>query len=343
MILRGVICTILFLVAWEMCVRIDQKVTYGAPLLGPFNISTMLTYDELGVKGRPYGRYLKFKLNSHGYRSPEPQPDREQIISVGASETFGMFESEDMEYPRQLERELNARAGTDRYQVLNVALAGQSIGAFVRRADQVADDLHPRVALIYPSFLPYINPPADGREPVEWVKSGSSLEPRLRSKLFNLIDSLPAWVNTARYSFHIWKATRHASIRQRLPQSNVDRFHEDLSRLLDRLQERHILSVLVTHATYFGNSVEPDERHMLIAWRRFEPTLAEEGFLDMEKRMNRVIRQEAAARKIRLIDAETNLDKHEYFADWVHFTDVGAHQMATIIADGLFPQIATDR
>ncbi len=325
-----------------MCVRIDQALTYGAPLFGRYDMSTMLTYDDIGVIGRPHGRYLKYKLNKLGYRSPEPRADRERIVTIGASETFGLFESEGKEYPRQLERELNARAGSDRYQVQNVAFAGQSLNAAGGRVPQIADEIQPELALVYPSFLPYINPPADGREPVDWVKQDSSFQSRLWPKLWNLMDTLPPFVNDLRFEYHIWKTVRNRPVRQQVPEANVSRFHEDLVNLLDKLQENNIRCVLVTHATYFGDSVDPDERPRLIAWRRMEPTLAESGFLDFEKRMNAVIRQEAAARQIKLIDAEARMNQHEFFADWVHFTDTGAAHMARLLATEIAPSGTLD-
>lgn len=332
-IVRIILCCSLLLITLEICIRVDQKLTYGAPLLRPYNISSMLTYDQVGVRGRPFGQYLRFRLNSLGYRSPETRWDRERIVSIGASETFGLTESDGMEYPRQLERSLNQRVRGDHYQVLNVAFPGQSIATAAKRTIEVADQIQPSVALIYPSFLPYFDPPADSREPVDWVKPGSQPELRLTAKFFELLDRLPPSVTTARYRFHIWKATRAAAIQPRVPEINVRRFHTDLGALLDRLQERRIKPILVTHATYFGQSVDPEERHMLIAWRRFEPTLAEDGFLDVEKRMNRVMREEANSRGVDLVDAENRMDGHENFSDWVHFTDLGANRMAQIITD----------
>ena len=99
--------------------------------------------------------------------------------------------------------------------------------------------------------------------------------------------------------------------------------------------------MLVTHATRFGERVEPDERPVLIAWRKFYPILAEDGFLDMEQRLNDVIRETAAEHQVLLVDA-AHLMPHgpRYFAEFVHFTDAGARQMAILIADHLQPALA---
>ena len=61
--------------------------------------------------------------------------------------------------------------------------------------------------------------------------------------------------------------------------------------------------VLVTHATRFGAAVRPDERPVLIACRKFHPDLAEDGFLDMERRLNAAVRELARERSLPLVDA----------------------------------------
>src|SRR6202011_2878753 len=121
------------LAVWEICARVQDAATDDAPILGAYGYSTMLYRDDLGIAGRPHAHYLKYRLNSLGFRGPEPQWDRERIICIGASETFGLYESPDMEYPRQLERELNAYATNRRYSVINVAYAGQRLASFTRR------------------------------------------------------------------------------------------------------------------------------------------------------------------------------------------------------------------
>ncbi|HMF77942.1 MAG TPA: hypothetical protein VK604_19965 [Bryobacteraceae bacterium] len=240
-----------------------------------------------------------------------------------------------MEYPRQLERELNARGGCNHYQVVNVAYAGQSLGSFSRRVDNVVAEIKPRFALAYPTLLTYVDPPSEDADPTEWVKENSAFQFRVRGKFFNVIDTMPEWAATIRYKLHIWKATRHAAVMQRIPEANVERFHRDLCRLLDNLEQKHIEAVLVTHATRFGKRVLPEERPMLVAWRRFAPTLNDPGFLDMENRLNNVIRMEAAARRLILVDAAENVSGRENFADFAHFTDRGANVMAKLIADRL--------
>jgi hypothetical protein len=89
----------------------------------------------------------------------------------------------------------------------------------------------------------------------------------------------------------------------------------------------------VTHATYYGESVDPDEEYMLRSWRRFEPTLADGGWLDSERRLNAVIRQEAQERHLPLVETADVLSGPGNFVDSVHFTDQGSRKMVHLIAD----------
>jgi hypothetical protein len=334
-VFRSIVCCVLFLAVWEICARVDDYVEEGAPLMGNYGMSTMLTHDEFGVTGRPYGHFGKWKLNALGYRGPDIHADTLKIISVGASETFGMGETAGMEYPRQLERVLNARRPDLHVEVVNVAYAGQSLGAISHRIDKIVDRLSPRIAVLYPSFYGYISDATFGQpDPVDWVGEPQGFHSRIKDKLLSSIDRLPQWAEMIRYRLHIWRGVRKAKvIMNTIPESHVNQFRSDLRAALDGLQQRHVCSVLVTHATFFGQSVEPNERDLLTAWRRFEPTLADDGYLDAERRLNAVIRQEAQQRHLALVEASRVLEGPENFTDWAHFTNKGANKMANLIAD----------
>lgn len=334
-VVRLIGCIVLGLCVLELCARLDDYLTDSAPLIGSYGYSTMLTYDDTGVVGKPYAHYRKWKLNGQGYRGPDIRWDRERIITIGASETFGFTESEGMEYPRQLERELNKRAGYERFQVVNVAYAGQSIGSFSRRADHVTTLIKPNLALIYPSSSSYLEFAQDGADAVDWVKERPGFEWRVRTKFYDWVDTLPPTFQVFRAKVHIWRETRRKGTIAKIPETHLDRFREDLDQLLDRLKQDGVTAVLMTHATRFGKHLQPQDEGMLLAWRRFTPELENAGFLDYETRFNKVIREEAAARKLLLIDAESQLSGGNYFADFAHFTDQGAHAMAELIADRL--------
>jgi hypothetical protein len=115
------------LVALELATRIDQRIEYGAPLLGAYSWdASLLTRDAFGTTGRPGGVYEKWALNDLGLRGPgiskERPPDTRRIVTVGTSETFGLYESPGHEWPRELER-LLAEDGEEA-EVVNGAFPG---------------------------------------------------------------------------------------------------------------------------------------------------------------------------------------------------------------------------
>jgi hypothetical protein len=66
------------------------------------------------------------------------------------------------------------------------------------------------------------------------------------------------------------------------------------------------------------------------------PMLREEGFLDLEKSANQVMRRVAAEQQAAFIDAASEMPAgRRYFADFVHFTDEGASAMAGIVGKRL--------
>jgi lysophospholipase L1-like esterase len=332
-----ILCCVLFFAVWEVCARVDDHLEVGVPVLGNYAMSDMLTHDDYGVVGKPYGHFGKWKLNALGFRGPDLHPGTMKILCMGASETFGMGESAGMEYPRQLERVLNARDPDLHVEVVNVAYAGQSLRTLSHRIDSLVDTLNPHVAILYPGFLGYINDASIGQpDQLDWIQEPKGFHSRIEEKLLSSLDRMPQWAENLRYRYHIWKALRkNHVIVNTIPEWHVDRFRSDLRAVLDRLQERHVRVVLVTHATVFGKDVQPSERYMLTAWRRFEPNLADDGWLDVERRMNAVIREEARERNLPLVEAADVLSGPENFSDWTHFTDLGSSKMAHLIADKL--------
>ncbi len=334
---RCILYCVLFFGVWEICARVDDHIEEGAPLFGNYAMSAMLTHDDYGVVGRPYGHFGKWKLNALGFRGPDIHPGTLKIICIGASETFGMAESAGMEYPRQLERVINSREPDLHVEVVNVAYAGQSLRTLSHRVDNIVDTLSPRVAIVYPSFLGYINDASIGQpDQLDWIREPKGFHSRIEEKLLSSIDRMPQWAENFRFRYHIWRALRRNSvIVKTIPESHVEQFRSDLRAVLDHLEERHVRPVLVTHATVFGKRVIPSERYMLTAWRRFEPNLADDGWLDVERRMNEVIREEARERHLTLVEAADVLSGPENFSDWTHFTNQGANKMANLIADKL--------
>ncbi len=347
---RCVTGLMIFFVVLELSARVDDALTYGASFWRTYSRDVLITRDAIGRRGRPGARYQKWRLNSLGYRGPELQPSTIRLVCFGASETFGLYEAEGQEYPRQLERELNSRAGKDVFQVVNVAVVGETIATATLRVPEVVDQIHPSYAIIYPSVATYIWLPWVGEAPVSESPRKANLpqtrqkfQLRITERIHNLLkQALPSVIQTKLRQLEIEKdiAQNHYPVMERVPEENVLRFRKDLLRLVGSLRARDVEPLLVTHATLFGKQLSESDRDMLVAWRKSGPMLREEGFLDMERRMNAAIRKVASEEHVVLIDAAEKIPPgREYFGDFVHFTSTGARIMACCLADGLQPLI----
>src|SRR5688572_3869912 len=89
----------IFLAGLEIMARLDDSLTHGAPFLGRYDAPSMLLdRDSLGIKGRANGKFEKWVLNAKGFRGPDPRVPKPagkiRIVALGASETFGLYESE---------------------------------------------------------------------------------------------------------------------------------------------------------------------------------------------------------------------------------------------------------
>lgn len=331
---RWVAYSLIFLLTLEALARLDDWVSDGAPLAGNHDIDTVFV-SAPGVKaGKPGAHFGKWQMNSLGFRGPEPVIGRRNILVYGASESFGIYEGPDQEYPRQLARMLDA-AQPGAYNVLNAAVPGLRIGrmGYLDHILKLAPASH---LVVYPTPAAYIGvdkPFCD--EPANWPAELSTPDsPRLRLKgKVELVakQAMPEPLMTGLKEFGIWQATRDQAVMDRLPDVAMQAFEKDLRCVVERARRAGATPVLVTHGNYFGDRITPENRPMLVAWRRFYPELSEAGFLDMEARANQVVQRVAQSEPGSiLVDIRGAVPPGpEHYADFVHFTDEGARLLAT--------------
>jgi hypothetical protein len=327
----------------EICARTEDTVRYGAPFWGNYDNESLYTYDAQGKHGRPHASYLKWKLNEAGYRGPALRSGTYRIACIGSSETFGIYEAENNEWPRQLERELNQRAGRDAFEVVNTAYLGMTLSTSLRRLDFMMQAVHPRLILIYPSYANYISPDYS-EAPPGVIPPPRPVQPRLVSRVREFLkNALPDDLQDRLRAYEVQRGSRRIEVLDRVPDQSVERFANDLDAIIRQIRSRGAEVVLITHATRFGSSVQPSERHLLTAWRKFYPRLREDGFLDMEKRMSDALRQTASRNSVLVIDAATQLKPGpQNFVEFVHFTDEGAHELAQLVAKDIQPVLRAE-
>lgn len=336
-ILRILTGLVIFALTGETCARLDDFIAYRAPLWRPYNSDRLYERDQIGQRGKPGARYKKWQLNSLGYRGPELRSGTIRIVCIGASETFGLYEADGEEYPRQLERELNARARKEIFQVVNVAYPGETVATSILRVPEIVETIHPRFAIVYSSpgsyiWLPWIRPPKLAVSPQNRPDNFEfRVADRIRVALKSILpERIQTWIrdrdiNSAAADYHVMDL---------VPEENVLRYRSDLATLVNELRTRGVEPILVTHADPFGEHPANPDYQLLTSWRKFYPMLANDGFIDMEQRMNDAMRNLVAGEHIRLVDAAREIPpSRDNFADFCHFTTLGAGLMASRLAD----------
>lgn len=345
---RWVVYSLIFLLTLEALARLDDWVREGAPLVGNHDIDSVFV-SAPGIKvGKPGAHFGKWQMNSLGFRGPDPLPGRRNVLVYGASESFGIYENPDQEYPRQLARLLDATQ-PGAYNVLNAAVPGLRIGRMAY-LERILGQVSPSHLIVYPTPAAYIGVDKPFcAEPAAWptdLRSNASLRLRLVGKLELVAKQIaPEQLMTGLKEFGIWQATRGIAIIDRLPDTALEALEQDLRCVIERARRSGATPILVTHGNYFGDQITSENRPMLVAWRRFYPELSETGFLDMEARANQLIRQVAHDEPgTVLIDIrEVVPPGPKHYADFVHFTDEGARLLAARLSAAILAEPSPEK
>jgi len=320
----------------DIAARFDDAVTEGAAFWQPYTMDTLFRPSEFGREGIPGKRYSKWQMNQLGYRGPEPVPGRINVVTFGASETIGLYESPGKEYPRQLETLLNANPNGPQYNVINLGLFGMRIGRtsyLVRGIEQT----QAKVAIIYPSPANYSGTtmPLCGK-PTYPVPSEVGLIDyfRISGKTQQLVKKhVPTELQTLYKEYVIWLKTQTESVLDAVPDSTIRALKTDITCASKSAMRAGAKVILVTHANYFGPALQIHDQSMMIAWRRFYPRLSGQGLLDLELRTNMAIKELGSELGVLVVDAGAFIPNGpDYFADFVHFTDAGSLHLAQLLA-----------
>lgn len=326
------------LLTLETAARVDDWLSYGAPLLGNYDIDQLFQATAAGLRGVPNGRYAKWVLNSQGYRGPEIRADHGQIrvITYGASETFGIYEDPGQEFSRVLERDLNAAVHTPEFEVVNAGIPGMRVGSGIPLLREIGATLHPRAVIIYPTPTHYIGVtrPYCGRSALApSVPERQPPELRVLAKARDRIKELlpPAALTWARKAQIAWDVRDRPVLDDVAPQS-LEAFRADLECAVRAVREIGAVPIVVTHANRFAATASPDDDYWLTGWRMQYPLLRQEGLLQLETSANVVVRSVAHEQAMPLVDAANALSGDaRNFADHAHFTDAGSARMASLL------------
>jgi len=325
----------------EIAARLDDWLQWDVPILvAPDRERDLVDNALWGAHGRPFGRFRKWKLNALGFRAEpmneKPDPDRPRILILGASETFGLYEDAGQEYPAQLAKKLAGKV-----EVVNVAMAGITLKSMIAYWDNRLAKLGAKEVVLYPSPLFYLDddvlsPP---REPRKEMASGPRFSWRVAGRVRDVYQSLPDWIKNLREQWVIERGVQaSAGEFNEVPEDRLKLFRDDLAKLVMKIRLRGAEPILLTHASSSARPARPEDAVFVNRMRMFFPRAIPKIIVDFESRANDVIRDLAKEHHVRWIDVDREMTgNREWFADLVHFNNLGATKMADVLADKVGP------
>jgi hypothetical protein len=353
---RGIVLLGVFAIVLEATCRVEDWVAYGTPLLSPFTAQEQLVIrDADGMHGRPSSRFQKWVMNDLGLRGP-PQPLAKapgtvRVVTAGASETYGLYESVGREYPRQLEDSLAARrrAGLarceagNRVEVLNSGFPGMSMPTVTQDLQNRIRRYAPDVVVYYPSPSQYLGderpfrarPDSSGLGPVNPLSRRFSprVANRLRDQIKGLLPTpLREWLR-AEDARRARDAHPPGWVFEAPPPDRLALFERDLRALVGAVHQIGAVPVLAAHANAF---LRPDAAKglSLVGWERLTPRATGATLLAFDSAAAAATARVAADSNVGLLDSRALFQQTPgvVFADHVHFTDRGAGVLAGAIA-----------
>ena len=354
---QWVLLALLMLVVLEIVARVEDRIAHGIAFTSRVaSPNDMVWLHPNGARGRPNARYQQWRLNNLGFRGPDiaptPAPGTARIITVGASETFGLYESPEKEYARQLEDSLRARAATacgthpPVIEVANAALPGMATPSMAVALDQVIRAAAPNVIVLYPSPGFYLNPrgplptfgPAGADSSLPFANALRFRVATRAARQARAIVSGPLRAQVRRIvlkrSIKRWENSRFTSV----PPDRATQFDEDLRRAIGVARSTGAQVVLMGHANATMEAGFSDQT-LLEAWVYQFPRATGEVLRTFHARAFELEREIARDSGVVFVDLPAALSGREKsaFADFVHFTDAGAAMVAATLADTVLP------
>jgi hypothetical protein len=345
-------------VSVECLARLFDWIDTGVPLMANPDYNSALTMDVNGLtQGRPNGRYKKWQLNSSGFRGPEVSRARRpacfRVMVLGASEMFGLYESDDNDFSPVLRRDLAPRGCVE---VINAAIAGASLDAIRGYWEQWLGQFQPDVVLIYSSPLLSLDyelydPNVRKNKPIRTPIAAVTAEPpppgafhlRLIDHLHDYVH-LPSPIADWLLQRTVNKQVRnheHGWVLDALPEEALSFYTSRLIGVIDRIEESGTSVVLMSHAlkvTRAQVESSPHDRLFLSSWNvRVTP----EAQIMFNEVANKELLRIAKTRGLAVVDVGAlEMGCTECFFDATHFTDIGAARAAAAAAKVLEPIMA---
>lgn len=339
---------VLFAFSVEAACRVEDWVQFRTPIFARERSQLdLLVRDATGMHGRAGGRFQKWSLNAFGMRGPEvtrsKPPGIVRIVTAGASETFGLYESPGHEYPRQLEDSLNVQFGNCGgigAQVLNAAMPGMSLPTIDQDVRLRVSPLKPDFVVLYATPAAYLEddvPSAARPDSVVGhpapLPAVNAFFPRVAERVRVQLKSLVPTViqdDIRRRQIRTELRQHQSNWRfESVPAERVSAFESDLRTAIATIRSIGATPIVVTHANRFAGSSARDVATLRM-WEKFYPRASGETIVAFDSAARVATIAVARDSKVVLVDLPPIVARSgkSVFADYAHFTDAGAALVA---------------
>jgi hypothetical protein len=358
--MRALVLAIVFLLTLEATCRIEDWLRYGTPLFSAVRSEDdLLVRDAAGEHGRPHAQFQKWALNNLGMRGPDAPatkpPNTLRVVPAGASETLGLYESPNHEFPRQLEDSLRRCDSTVR--VLNAAIFGMSLPTVDQDIRTRVAPLHPDIVVLYPTPVQYLSPERpraatpDSTGSTPPLHSAAAFYPRALDRLRDALKQMtPAWLATLLRRRLIAADTRREPPGWRfttIPSDRLADYDADLRHTIGSIRAIGATPVLMTHVNAFMAGANDQVR--LTEWEHQYPRATGAVLIAFDSAAAITTARAAADSSAPLVDLATLARDHhlpppqQAFGDYAHFTDAGSAAVAGALAHALLADTTTWR
>lgn len=348
----------------ELTSRIEDWIEHRTPLLSPYTSQNdLLVRDADGVHGRRNATFEKWSMNGLGMRGPAADSLKPagtvRVVTAGASEAFGVYESPDMEFPRQLEDSLNVlvaagRCSRDigRFEVLNAAFRGMTLPTVEQDLARRVSRFDPDVVVYYPTPTQYLQVEVPTAAEPDSTGAAAALAGGLfaRMRFFHRFraeaqQTIPSFVGRRSRDVRLRRALAAQPdgwLFESPPPQRLRAYEEALGGLVDTASRIAGSVVLATHANAFSPD-RPRNQAYVEAWSSTYPRATGEATVEFDSLAALATERVAGESGVTLADVRSVLSAEgpTAFGDFSHFTDQGSGVAAGVLARSVIESLTS--